>query len=329
MRNFITVSLLLIITFFTMAIFVIKTIVPASHGDVAGKSTIYYPPITISARIGAEGQFNLFGYTSPQALVSLDAIGAHDETRADQNGYFAFTNHLSPFFPQESCLTAQDQLGRLSTPTCLPPFPNNYDVEVGPIILPPTTSFDKSDYFVGDEVLLTGQTIPNTHVDLSMFAEEKDSSRIVTLLHGYIAKKNHWLFKQLNNLTMKQFNLIKTVNAFSFPELTTKSDSKGNFSIALPSSASKTYRLFTQTNFQTQASPKSTTLKLKILPVWMIVIKIFLLFWSIIKSRLLELIIIIEIIAVVHYLLKYYFQPHQLMIVERRIVKRENYLPIK
>ena len=286
-----------------MAIFVIKTIVPASHGDVAGKSTIYYPPIIISARIGAEGQFNLFGYTSPQALVSLDAIGAHDETRADQNGYFAFTNRLSPFFPQESCLTAQDQLGRLSTPTCLPPFPNNYDVEIGPIILPPTISFDKSDYFVGDEVLLTGQSIPNTDVDLSMFTEE-------------------------NQKSFADF-IFKPTYAFTFPQLTAKSDAKGNFSIALPSSASKTYRLFTQTNFQTQTSPKSTTLELKILPVWMIIIKIFLFFWSIIKSRLLELIIVIEIIAVVHYLLKYYFQPHQLMIVEHAIVKRENYLLIK
>ena len=330
MRHCVTSSILLSVTFLTMAVFIIKVLTNVAPGQVAGE-TINHPPITVSFSFGGEGQFSIFGYSSPQALVNLDAIGSHDDVRANQDGYFVFSNRPSPLFPQESCLTAQDQLGRISTPICLPPFPTNYNISIGPIILPPTASFNNpatgGDYYIGDEVILSGQTIPNTDVDLSMFTKEKNSSKIATLPHGYIAKKIPDLSKQFNNVTMKQFSLIRSVEAFSFPELMTKSDTRGNYSIALPSSSSKTYRLFAQTNFQSQTSPKSLTLELKILPLWMIIIKFLLFLWAMIKSRLLEIVLLAEIVAVIAYLLKYYSQPHQLMIIEHQIVKRENYLP--
>ena len=43
-----------------------------------------------------------------------------------------------PFQKREACLTAKDQLGRMSSPVCLPPFPVNYNVSIGQVIMPPT-----------------------------------------------------------------------------------------------------------------------------------------------------------------------------------------------
>jgi len=321
-----------------MAVFVIKVLANFTPGQVAGE-TINHPPITVSFSFGGEGQFSIFGYSSPQALVNLDAIGSHDDVRANRDGYFVFTNRPSPLFPQESCLTAQDQLGRISTPVCLPPFPTDYNISIGPIILPPTASFNNpatgSDYYIGDEVILSGQTIPNTDVNLSMFTDETQNSKLKTQNYNSKLKKDE-------SGRILDF-LVKPVNAFSFPELATKSDSKGNYSISLPSSSNKTYRLFAQTNFQSQTSPKSLTLELKILPLWMIIIKLLLFLWSIIKSRLLEIVLLAEIVSVCYYLFNWYFKPFYLkrnraiilrnnlgLVLEaHELVKRENLLPIQ
>ncbi len=301
MKSSLTFFILFPLIIISISFFILKQIIPVT-GTVAG-TTVNHPPVTVSFFFGGGGQFKIYGYTSPQALVSLESGAGFDETRAKEDGYFEFTDRYSPISPQEACLTAQDQFGRLSSPVCLPPFPNDSYVEIGPVILSPTLSFDKADYFIGDEVVLSGQTIPNTNVDLEMFSKNQ------------------------------QFSLIKPVEAFSFPELLTRSDSKGNFSISLPSTSAKTYRLFAQTKYDTQSSPKSLTLQFQILPVWMIIIKFFLFIWSLIKSRLLEISILVEIIALTYYLIKHYFQPHaimlrkhfDLMLEEHEIVKRENY----
>jgi uncharacterized membrane protein len=155
------------------------------------------------------------------------------------------------------------------------------------VILSPTLSFEKESYYIGDEVILSGQTIPNTNVNFSLFTNTE---------------------KEGTNL------FIKEVQAFSFPNLTTKSDSKGNFSISLPSSSAKTFRLFAQTDYDNQFSPKSLTLQFQILPLWMIIIKLFLFLWSLIKSRLLDIIILAEIISLTYYFIKHSFQPHAIVL---------------
>ena len=174
-----------------------------------------------SVSIG-EFRFSLFGYTSPKALVTIEGMGIFDQTVANDKGYFQFNNRFSPFSSREACLNSKDQFGRLSSPLCLPPFPVNYNVDIGPVIMPPTLSLDKQDYFVDDEVILSGQAVPNTQVNLSMFGNTQKS-----------------------NLA-----LIKSVEAFTFPLLDIRSDSKGNFSISLPSSSPEKFRLFAQTDFK-------------------------------------------------------------------------------
>ena len=268
--------------------------------NIAGAKTTSYET-TVSAFIG-DYRFTLYGYTSPKALVTFQGLGIFDQTYADETGYFEFKNRFSPFSPREACLTAQDQLGRLTNPVCLPPFPVNYNVIIGPVLMPPTLSLNKSDYWVGDEVILSGQSIPDSNISLSTFTEEKNS-----------------LISQIINKINPQ------VYAFSLPKLETKTDKSGNFSIALPSSSAKKFRLFAQTHFQNENSPKSVKLTLKIFPWWMIIFKFFIFLWSLIKPRLLEIFILIELIFLLIYFLRSHFHLKTLAIVKRNSLEIVKY----
>lgn len=291
---------------------------------VQGASTVSYPT-EVSAYIGYAGQyrFSLFGYTSPQALVTIDGFGVYDQTYSDKTGYFVFYNRFSPMSSNEPCLTAQDQLGRLSQPICLPPFPTGYNIAIGPVILPPTLSLDKSDYYIGDEVILAGQTIPNSDVNLSMFTKDTPTSQ--EMLNSKLQAPNN--FEILNTKRLKfgildlgfiwnlgfrisNLSLIRPVEAFTFPQLQTKSDSSGNFSISLPSSQVKQYRFFARTSYSGDPSAKSNTLDLIIFPIWMIILKFLYWIFLSLKPKLIEISIIIEIFCLLYYILRRYFHPH-------------------
>ncbi|KKT48004.1 MAG: hypothetical protein UW37_C0001G0009 [Candidatus Gottesmanbacteria bacterium GW2011_GWA2_44_17] len=283
MKQFL-VSLLLILIPLQLGFLYLKNPSQLS-GTVAGISRAA-SNIENSVSIG-EFRFSLFGYTSPKALVTIEGMGIFDQTVANDKGYFQFNNRFSPFSSREACLNSKDQFGRLSSPLCLPPFPVNYNVDIGPVIMPPTLSLDKQDYFVDDEVILSGQAVPNTQVNLSMFGNTQKS-----------------------NLA-----LIKSVEAFTFPLLDIRSDSKGNFSISLPSSSPEKFRLFAQTDFKKSVSPNSVKLNLEILPIWMIIIKFFLFLLSLLRPRLLEITIIAEIIYI-FYILKGHFQKKAIVLYQ-------------
>ncbi len=274
------------------------------YGSVAGIKT-FQNQVLNSVSIG-EFRFNLYGYTSPFAEVTFAGQGIFDQTTADKNGYFEFKNRFSPFSPHEACLSAKDQFGRISSPVCLPPFPTQYNVTIGPVIMPPTISLDKSIYFVGDEVILTGQTIPNTDINLSMFTEQSKS-----------------IFFNL----LSSFILVKPVEAFNLPKLSIKSDEKGNFSISLPSSEAQNFRLFTQANYDKNLSPNSISLKLKIEPIWAIIFKFFSFLWMIIKAKTLEIIIVLEIISLLIYFFNVLLHPANLSKTKAIIIYEEK-LPI-
>ncbi|MCX7956119.1 MAG: hypothetical protein N2593_03415 [Patescibacteria group bacterium] len=294
-------------------IFYIHLLSEKNQGNVAGiKEHIFQ--IKNFALIG-EFHFTLYGYTSPFADVYFSGQGIADQTTADKNGYFEFKNRFSPFSPREACLSSKDQLGRISAPICLPPFPTQYNVNIGPVIIPPTISLDKKNYFIGDKVILTGQTIPNSKINMSLFVDQE---------------KN---FLSLFN----KINPIKEVNAFSISSLDIKSDNMGNFSISLPSSKAQNYRLFTQVDYQEKKSPNSLILKLNIEPIWFIIIKILFFLINIIKSRILEIIILSEILFLILYLFYllnknyysiYVYQKKYLSIIEKKsIILYEKKLP--
>jgi len=279
--------------FLLVSIYLYQSLFISNKFNIAGVKTNIYES-SVSVFIG-EYRFTLFGYTSPKALVTFQGLGIFDQTYADDRGYFELRNRFSPFSSREACLTAQDQFGRLTSPVCLPPFPISYNVTIGPVLMPPTLSLDKEDYWVGDQVILSGQTIPKTNISLSTFTDEENS-----LISQIINKINPQIY------------------AFSLPKLETKVDERGNFSIALPSSLPKKFRLFAQTNFQNENSPKSVSLTLKILPWWMMIIKFFTLLWSLIKPRLLEIIITAELMVLLIYFLRSHFHHKSLAIIKKQ-----------
>lgn len=244
-------------------------------------------------------RFTLFGYTSPFAVVSFDGQGIHDETIANSKGYFEMANRFSPFSPREACLSSKDQLGRISSPVCLPPFPTKYTVSIGPVIIPPTLSLDKDVYYVDDQIKLSGQTVPNSEVNLSVFTKDsppKGQSFIRT-------------------------DLIKTVEAFSFPELASKSDSAGNFSLSLPSGNPQSFRIFAQTDFKKDQSGESIKLNFQVYPVWMVIVKFFSFIVGAIKSRLVEIMIALELAYLFWWMFRYWLHPYKM---NRSLMLRPN-----
>jgi len=272
------------------------------------KSHALSSTVKMSAFIG-EHNFSLYGYTSPKALVNFEGLGIFDQTYSDEAGFFKFANRFSPFSPREACLSAIDQFGRLSAPVCLPPFSTKYDVNIGPVILAPTLSLNSpltGGYFTGDEVTLSGQSIPNTDVNLSLFTNDVGVASNERARHAR-------LDSTIESKRAGPLQLIKPVYAFSFPQLTTHTDGKGNFSISLPSETAKKYRLFAQTTYDRSRSPRSITLNLQIYPWWMWMIRLFGLIIAILGNRIIEVIIIAEIAGLVIYLLRLHFRPHALV----------------
>jgi len=263
---------------------------------------ISYSP-NVFARIGGKNYFTLFGYASPQAFVNLEGIGIYDHTIANDKGYFEFHNSFSPFSPREVCLSSQDQLGRISMAVCLPPFQTDRTVSIGPVIIPPTISFNKGDFFVSDEVIVSGQSIPNSTVDLYTFVEKN----------------------KINNFVSK-LNIIRPVEAINIPKIQTRTDGSGNYSIALPSSDDTTLRLFAQTLFDESPSPKSNTLDVSILPIWMIIVTLLRAFLDSLLARILEVILLMELVLVSMYLLRTWLFRH-LIYRNIAIIRRPNELP--
>lgn len=269
--------------------------------------------VELSAQVGAAQRcnLNLFGYSSPRALVTLEGVGIYGQVYADNSGYFEFKNYCMPISSTEACLSSQDQFGRNSNPTCLPPFPaNQSNIVIGPIILAPTLSFEKPDYFMGDEIVLSGQTIPNSEVDLSVFTKDRFEA-----LNTKSEAPNKFEFRNLRfiwdlGFRISNFNLIEPVEAFTFPALSAKTDKYGNFSLSLPSSNPQTFRLFAQTNYLKSPSAKSNMLNLNILPWWMIIVKIFAFLFALIRPRLIEIVIALQLIILAGYIIRRYFTFH-------------------
>lgn len=288
--NFFLLSFLF---FITSLIFIIKN-QTFKNQKIAG-AQIKSLATEVYVSIG-EHRFTLFGYTSPYALVTFSGLGVFDQTYADKNGYFIFQNRFSPLSPKEACLTAQDQLGRLSPPLCLPPFPTNYNVEIGPVILPPTISVEKGEYLVGQNGVLSGQSIPNCEINLSFFTD---------------SKKNF-------------FDFIPSVEAYSLPKLTAKTDEKGNFSLNVPTNYPAKLRVFAQTLYENNFSQKSLTLNIKVLPWWMIIFKFFGFIFSFLKEKIIEFLLLIEGTILILFIFRRFFHSYHLY-QTRAIILKEKY----
>lgn len=187
--------------------------------------------VQVSASI-PNNYLTLTGYSSPSAKVELESSNTYALTFSDQNGLFTFDKLLLPKNSGELCLTATDANRRKSTPLCLPPLPPFKTSNViGPILLPPTITLDSEQVDAYSTTFISGESIPNSPVNIHLY-QTKDKASLI----------------------------VKPVQAFSFPSLTTQSDQDGNYSFSVPTTYSSNYRLYSSVNFKDNLSPKSNTL---------------------------------------------------------------------
>lgn len=195
----------------------------------------------VKASLLWEKQLNIFGFTSPQSLVQAVSIRTFALTSADSNGFFYFKSIYVSSQAQEICLISIDSYRRSNFPTCVSIDDQLDGSEIGPILLSPTLSLSQKVIWTNNNVTATGQTLPNSHVAISFFDTKKTSVR-------------------------SKFSLTKQVLAIDLPVLTTQSDSKGNFSLTVPTHRETEFRFFAKAFYDKNPTPKSQTLFFKINP---------------------------------------------------------------
>ncbi|MEK7528060.1 MAG: hypothetical protein AAB574_03545 [Patescibacteria group bacterium] len=184
--------------------------------------------VTVSAAI-PENRLTIFGYTSPLSRVEISNPTIFSVTYSQPDGYFTFDRIIVPKNTGEYCLQSKDDSLRSTPPLCLPaPPPTNTLTDIGPIVLAPTLSLEKSP---NAQLISSGQSVPNSTLTLYFFQTEKRPA------------------------------LTKAANAIGLPQLTTTTDSDGHFSLNLPNQYVSDFRYFaTVTTPEGFPSAKSNTL---------------------------------------------------------------------
>jgi len=246
----------------------------------------------VSATVGERPQiippeenerFAVFGYTSPEATVKIQSP-IYGETKANSEGYYEFKYLFVTLLREDLCIVANDTEGRSTPPLCIPPPTTQANKRVGPIILPPSTSISSGNAYIGDTVTLTGQTIPNADVKLSLFTDD--------------------------NQTSKKLSLVPETYAYTIPQLSLTSNKKGEYSLILPTASSQFMRMFSRAFYDGNSTPKGLTLVLDIFPLWMILFKFFTNFFTILRSHIIELIILSQLYFLLMFAIKHYSNPH-------------------
>lgn len=239
-------------------------------------------------------RFTLFGYTSPHARVVIQNPGLHNEESADEKGYFIFRYLFLSLFREDICIVAYDTNSVSTPPMCIPPplGDQNTSRDIGPVLLPPSAQISSGNAYVGDSVTFTGQTIPDVEVKLSMFTDEMQAG--------------------------KKLALVPEANAYTIPQLQLSSNQKGEYSLTLPTASSQFLRMFTRSIFQGSSTPKSTTLILDIFPVWMLLFRFFGSLLSLLKDRIFEIILLVQLYGLLMYFMRKYFNAHALKLHRQR-----------
>lgn len=270
------------------------------------------PPIVPTPTIPAEGKpsaFSLFGYTCPSCTVSVQNPGLYRSTDADATtGKFEFASTFPNTLIEDICLVAQDKLNRVTMPVCIPPPPPDSKIAMGPVIMPPTVSINNNNFFTGDRIIVSGQTVPSTDIKLSLFTDESK-----TTLKALYQDKNMKLSSKilLAYLMLKRnINPVRETYAATLPKRDIKVDKQGNFTMNLPFEDPQFYRTFAQTIFDKAFSQKSVTLNFDIFPGWFIIMKAFLGLLNALKSRLFEIILLIQVLLILYYVIRRFSRPH-------------------
>ncbi len=197
----------------------------------------------VSVHIGGILQrYTLFGYTSAKAVVKLEGIGVSQQTKAQNNGYFEFVNFLAPITSREFCLISIDTENLMSPPLCIP-IPENVSTRrYGPFLLPPTIRLSYGNPNIGQESLISGKTIPGTSVQINSFSDNPSYQLLAKLMPVAYAQSQ----KTKQNIS-------------------TTARSDGTFTTKVVSQQPGKVRVFAQSKYLGQKTPKSTTLTINIL----------------------------------------------------------------
>ena len=192
--------------------------------------------------------------------------------------------------------------------------------------MPPTLSLNNNNFFSGDQITASGQTVPSTNIELSMFTDETKTS-----LRSLFQDKDKPFSKKLflaYLMFKKKLNPIPISYAASLPKKNIVVDNKGNFSLVLSSDDPQYYRTFAQTIFEKAFSQKSITLNYDIFPGWFILMKFILGFLLSLKSRLLEIVFLLQIFIIAYYLIHHHLQPYKIA-RKRALALIDHPLPMK
>ena len=253
---------------------------------------------TISATVAIKGkgkgkQVKIFGFTSPLARVLVTGQAVADSTTSVASGYFSFPATTIYEDTKELCLASHDTDGRTSAPTCFPIYYNEKLYGIGPIILAPTFTTTKSEYAPNEKIQFSGQSIPDRTVRIKMNSE---------------AAGNVLFHMPENNSAI---NLVSQIEA--------KTNSQGNFSIDTSSTQPQTQHVYSSTKYQGKNSPKSTTLKIVIIPWWLVILRRFL---DLIYKNAILFALIVETLVGLSYLYYLNHRHHPLAIYKQKLLAR-------
>ncbi|MBI2616693.1 hypothetical protein HYW55_01005 [Candidatus Gottesmanbacteria bacterium] len=192
---------------------------------------------TTQALIPIKTTLHVFGYTAPYSIVQATGIRVFAQTSSDRIGYFEIAQLPLSYETVDICLSTIDGLGRVGFPLCIKAPDENEPTDIGPLLLSPTISLSAGIIWERQQVSATGQTIPNSQVEISFFEATPDE------LVG---------------------KFVKEAYAFGLPLLTGKSDSRGYYSVNLPTVKSSQFRVFTKSFYYGLPSPKSHTLSFSV-----------------------------------------------------------------
>lgn len=255
--------------------------------------------VTVTASVGAS-ILTIYGYTSPDATVHLEGIGVAHETKADDKGYFIFNQVFLPepqerfisnfikeaAFP-ELFLVAVDTEKHSSFPFSLPPLRTGpYAITVGPVLLPPTVSLEKGQFLPKEQIIASGQTIPNSEVTIFLANNDNVS--------------NFW--QKLFSITPFAYIIPNHTYAYTLPSYHIVADNHGSFQFNLPANSPSNWKIFASSFFLDSPSPKSNTLTFKVLNhwqwLWVQIKQIILAIYRPVASYFWFIIIVLELVVI-------------------------------
>lgn len=199
---------------------------------------------SIKALIPARVDIRIFGYTAPNAIVQATGVRVFAQVSSDVKGYFLIDPLSVSQEAKEVCLTTIDNQGRAGFPLCISLPEQDKPTEIGPLLLSPTLSLSSGSIWQDQTAAASGQTIPNTVVDISFF------------------EANNTMKAKISTSLVQK--IVHPAQAMGLPLLTTKSDRKGNFSVSLPTWKASFFRIFAKSYYNKAPTHKSLTISFTI-----------------------------------------------------------------